>query len=221
MKTLTVTLPDGSTDSRKSDRPYTHAVIVVITEARRKLVLDAVQKTIDEAKAVIAVNEPLMNLPEQITAYDAAKAQLAYLDENVTETCVNRNGGTYEFTSARWLSRSYRNSVGTEDERRRGRIDSEGNFYGDTAGAHKRAADAALLATARGKVEDARAKLECAVKNYEAQDQAATVGRAFVLGWSQSVENARKAERDARECFPGTEVYTTTEIQVHVPKARR
>jgi len=36
MNTLTVKLPDGSTESRKSDRPYTHAIVVVITEAQRR-----------------------------------------------------------------------------------------------------------------------------------------------------------------------------------------
>jgi len=220
MKTLTVKLPDGTTDSRKSDRPYTHAIIVVVTEARRKLVLGAIEKTIAENEAVIAASGPLADLPDQIKAYAAAKERLAFLDEQITEECPRHDGTTYAFTCARWLSRSYRNQVGTEDERRRGRIDAQGNFYGDTAGLHKREADAALLATARGKVEAATAALAHARKSHAWAGERTTIGRASVYGWSQSAKNALKAEQAARDANPGAEIYTTTDIEVHVPKTR-
>lgn len=226
MKTLTVKLPDGTTESRKSDRPYTHAIIVVVTEERRRLVLDKIEKTIAEHEATISANAPLVELPEQIAAYAAAKARLAFLDEEVTETYLahrlNEDGSqaTYQHTCARWLARSYRNQVGTEDERRRGRVDMHGDFYGDTAGLHKRDADAALLATARGKVEKATAELARAREFYDRRSGQLTVGRASVHGWSQSAKNAAKAEQAAREENPGAHVYTTTEVSVHVPKAR-
>jgi hypothetical protein len=220
MKTLTVKLPDGTSDSRKSDRPYTHAIVVVITEDRRTLVLGAIEKTIAEHEAILAANAPLVDLPDQLKAYETAKACLAFLDEEVTEKGVNRDGAPYAFTCARWLSRSYRNQVGTEDERRRGRIDSQGNFYGDTAGLHKRQADEALLATARGKAEAATAALAHARQAHVGASARMTVGRAFVHGWSQSAKNALKAEQEAREANPGAQIYSTTEIDVHVPKAR-
>ena len=226
MKTLTVKLPDGTTESRKSDRPYTHAIIVVVTEERRRLVLDKIEETIANCKETIAANAPLVELPEQIAAYAAAKARLAFLDEEVTEAYpahrTNEDGSeaTYQHTCARWLARSYRNQVGTEDERRRGRIKSNGDFYGDTAGLHKRDADAALLATARGKVEKATAELAHAREFYDRRSGQLTVGRALVHGWSQSAKNAAKAEQVAREENPGARVYTTDEVSVHVPKAR-
>lgn len=226
MKTLTVKLPDGTTESRKSDRPYTHAIVVVITEDRRKIVLGAIEKTIAENEAIIAACAGLVDLPAQVTAYEAATARLAFLDEEVTETYVGRGQNpdgspqTYQHSCARWLCRSYRNQVGTEDERRRGRIDMDGNFYGDTASLHKREADAALLATARGKLEAATAALENARKRHAAESARVTVGKAFVHGWSQSAKNAVKAEQAARDSYPGARVYTTTEVEVHVPKAR-
>jgi hypothetical protein len=226
MKTLTVKLPDGTTESRKSDRPYTHAIIVVVTEERRRLVLDKIEKTIAEHEAVLAANAPLVDLPEQVAAYAAAKARLDFLDEEVTETYLahrtNEDGSqaTYQHTCARWLARSYRNQVGTEDERRRGRVDMHGDFYGDTAGLHKRDADAALLATARGKVEKATAELARAREFYDRRSGQLTVGRASVHGWSQSAKNAAKAEQTAREENPGAHVFTTTAVSVHVPKAR-
>lgn len=220
MKTLTVTLPDGTTDSRKSDRPYTHAIVVVITEDRRALVLGAIEKTIAEHEATLAENTSIIDLPEQIKAYAAAKARLAFLDEEVTEEYPRHDGTTYSFTCARWLSRSYRNQVGTEDERRRGRIDSQGNFYGDTAGLHKREADAALIATARGKIEAATATLAHARQSHARASEQMTIGRASVHGWSQSAKNALKAEQAAREANPGARIYTTTDIDVHVPMAR-
>lgn len=221
MKTLTVKLPDGTTESRKTDRAYTHAIVVVVTEERRKLVLGKIEKTIAEHEAIIAENTPLVDLPAQIAAYDAAKARLAFLDAEVTEEHPRNDGTTYSFTCARWLSRSYRNEVGTEDERRRGRIDMYGNFYGDTAGLHKTEANTALLATARGKVEASTATIAHTRKWHASQDEAMTVGRAHIHGWSQSAKNALKAEQAARESNPGALVYTTTEIAVHVPKARK
>lgn len=226
MKTLTVKLPDGTTESRKSDRPYTHAIVVVVTEDRRKIVLGKIEATIAENEAIIAANAGLVGLPEQAVAYEAARARLAFLDEEVTETYVgsgqNPDGSprTYEHSCSRYLSRSYRNQVGTEDERRRGRIDMDGNFYGDTASLHKREAGAALLATARGKVEAATAVLENARQRLATESERVTVGRAHVHGWSQSAKNAIKAEQAARDAYPGARVYTTTEIEVHVPKAR-
>jgi len=227
MKTLTVKLPDGTTESRQSDRPYTHAIVVVVTEDRRNLVLGKIEKTFADHEAIIVANAPLVDLPEQIEAYAAAKARLAFLDEPVTETYVvhgktNPDGSqaSYEHTSARWLCRSYRNQVGTEDERRRGRVDMYGNFYGDTAGLHKRDADAALLATAHGKVEAATSALTHVRKWHTEESERMTIGRARVHGWSQSAKNALKAEQTARDENPGTRIYTTTEIAVHVPKAR-
>lgn len=226
MKTLTVKLPDGTTESRKSDRPYSHAIIVVVTEARRKLVLDKLEAQIAEFEAVLAANAPLVDLPEQIRAYEAATARLAFLEEKVTEILVahgqNPDGSqrTVEHTCERWLSRSYRNQVGTEDERRRGRVDSQGNFYGDTAGLHKRQADEALRATARGVCEVATKALAEARAWHDKQSTRLTVGRASVHGWSQSAKNAQKAEQVARDNNPCAHVYSTTEIEVHVPKAR-
>ena len=80
MKTLTVKLPNGTTGSRKSDRLYTHAIVVVITEDRCKLVLGAIEATIAEHEATITANAPLVDLPEQVVAYAAAKGRLAFLD---------------------------------------------------------------------------------------------------------------------------------------------
>ena len=97
MKTLTVKLPDGTTDSRKTDRPYTHAIIIVITEARRTLVLGTIEKTIAEYEATIAANATLVDLPEQIKSYERAKARLAFLDEEVTEESARHDKPTYAF----------------------------------------------------------------------------------------------------------------------------
>lgn len=221
MKTLTVKLADGATESRKTDRSYTHAIVVVITEEHRKLVLGKIENKIADHEAVLAENTPLVNLPAQIAAYEAATARLSFLGAEVTEENLRNDGTAYTFSCARWLSRSYRNEVGTEDERRRGRIDSHGNFYGDTASLHMREATAALLATARGKVEASTAQLACDREWHVREDERVTVGRAFVHGWSQSPKNALKAEQAARDAHPGARVYTTTEISVHVPKARK
>lgn len=220
MKTLTVKLPDGTTESRKSDRPYTHAIIVVTTEARRTRVLGAIEAKIAEHEKILAANVPLVDLPEQVQAYEVAKARLAFLEEEVDEGIVRHDGSVAPFTCKRWLSRSYRNEVGTEDERRRGRIDREGNFYGDTAGLHKRQADEALLATARGKVEAATSALVHEQNRHSRESARLTVGSAHVYGWSQSAKNASKAEQAARDAHPDAHVYTTTDVDVHVPKAR-
>ncbi len=220
MKTLTVRLPDGTTASRQSDRPYTHAIIVVVTPAQRALVLGKIERTIAEHEAVIEKNAPLMTLPAQAAAYEAAKDRLAFLDEEGTEVRDAGAGKTFTFTCARWLSNSYRNEVGTEDERRRGRVDTHGNFYGDTAGLHKRDADKALLDTARGAVEAATASLETARRWLARESERMTVGRATVYGWSQSAKNALKAEQEARDVNPGAQVHSSTDITVHVPKAR-
>lgn len=222
MKTLTVKLPDGTTESRKSDRPYTHAIVVVITEDRRKLVLGEIEKTIADHEATIAANAPLVDLPEQIAAYAAAKERLAFLDEEVTEesSWLRNDGTTYKHTCARWLSHGYRNQVASEDERRIARLHNTEYCRGDVAGLHKRQADDALLATARGKVEAATKALAHARPWYAKRSEAMTVGRAFVHGWSQSAKNALKAEQVAREEHPAAQIYTTTDVEVHVPKAR-
>jgi hypothetical protein len=221
MNTLTVKLPDGTTESRKSDRPYTHAIVVVITEDRRKLVLGEIEKTIAEHEATIAANAPLVDLPEQIKAYEAAKVHLAFLDEEVTEesSWLRNDGTTYQHTCARWLSHGYRNQVASEDERRIALIHKT-DCRGDTAMLHKREAGAALLATARGKVEASTAALDHARKWHAAKSVEMTVGRAFVHGWSQSAKNAIKAEQAAREAHPAAQIYTTTAVDVHVPKPR-
>ena len=222
MKTLTVKLPNGTTESRKSDRPYTHAIVVVITEERRKLVLGEIEKTIAENEATIATNAPFVDLPEQVAAYEAAKQRLAFLDEEVTEqsSWLRNDGTTYAHTCARWLSHSYRNEVASEDERRIARLHNTPYCRGDVAGLHKREADEALLATARGKVEAATKALEHARAWYAKRSEAMTVGRAFVHGWSQTAKNACKAEQAAREEHPTAQIYTTTDVEVHVPKAR-
>jgi hypothetical protein len=221
MKTLTVKLPDGTTESRKSDRPYTHAIIVVVTEERRRLVLDKIEKTIAEHEATIAANAPLVELPEQASAYAAAQALLAFLDEEVTEerNSWGNDGKTYQHTCMRWLSQGYRNQVASEDERRIALLHKT-EVRGDTAMSHRRAAGDALLATARGKVEKATAELVHQREFYDRRSGQLTVGRASVHGWSQSAKNAAKAEQAAREENPGAHVYTTTEVSVHVPKAR-
>jgi len=225
MKTLTVTLPDGTTEARKSDRPYTHAIIVTITEERRATALAKIQKRIDEYEAIVAKNAPLVDLPEQVAAYEAAKARLAYLDEEVESTYQYTNQArhdkkSYTTKTARWLSRAYRNEVGTEDERKRGRIDSNGDFYGDTAFLHRNQADDALVATARGAIESAQLTLSSERGSYERQSERLRVGRVFVHGWSQSAKNAEKAAAAAREENPGATVSITTNITVHVPKSR-
>jgi hypothetical protein len=221
MKTLTVKLPDGTTESRKSDRPYTHAIIVVVTEERRRFVLDKIEKTIAEHEATISANAPLVELPEQVAAYAAANERLAFLDEEVTEerSSWGNDGKTHKHTCARWLSHGYRDQVASEDERRIALLHKTA-VRGDTAMSHRRAAGEALLATARGAVEKATADLAHQREFYNRRSGQLTVGRASVHGWSQSAKNAAKAEQVAREENPGAHVYTTTEVAVHVPKAR-
>ena len=221
MKTLTVKLPDGTIASRKSDRPYTHAIVVVVTEERRRLVLDKIEKTIADHEATIAANAPLVELPEQIAAYAAAKDRLAFLDEEVTEEkrSWGNDGGTYKHTCARWLSQGYRDQVASEEERRIALL-HKAEVRGDTAMSLRRAAGDALLATARGKVEKATADLAHQREFYDRRSGQLTVGRASVHGWSQSAKNAVKAEQAAREENSGAHVYTTTEVSVHVPNPR-
>jgi hypothetical protein len=221
MKTLTVKLPDGTTESRKSDRPYTHAIVVVVTEERRRLVLDNIEKTIADHEATIAANAPLVDLPEQVAAYAAAKDRLAFLDEEVTEerNGWGNDGKTYKHTCARWLSQGYRNQVASDEEKRIALLHKT-EVRGDTAMSHRRAAGDALLATARGKVEQATADLAHQREFYDRRSGQLTVGRASVHGWSQSAKNAAKAEQTAREENPGAHVFTTTEVAVHVPKSR-
>lgn len=217
MNTLTVKLPDGTSESRKSDRPYTHAIVVVVTEARRARVLGAIEKTIVEYEAVIAANAPLVDLPAEIEAYAAAKERLAFLEEEVTEDLDVGTGKIVPFRCARWLGRSYRNEVGTKDDPI---INSKGDYRGDIAGLHKRNADAALMATARGKVDAATESLVHARATHATQSQRTAIGKAWVHGWSQSAKNAAKAEQAARDMHPDARVYVTTDIAVHVPKAR-
>lgn len=76
----TVTLPDGTTGSRKSPRPYTHAVIVTHTEQEMQLVIAKYEARVREEEEQIAKLEQLADTDEARATHAAAVAAFALVD---------------------------------------------------------------------------------------------------------------------------------------------
>jgi hypothetical protein len=219
---FTVTLPDGRIESRSSlTRPYTHAVVVVVTAEYRQAKIDKAKADI-AAQADIAKNQPLTADPQAQAAYEAAKARVAFLNEEIDEVvtrdiCDKPLDKPYNRKGARWLSDSwkeqYRIVPGTvpgvprwKTFRREGLQDIQ-------------EAQATLRATPQGAIGEAQTLLVRLHESLLAQESI-VVGAASVYRWSQSAPNAEKGAAEACKDWPLCRVYVTSEVTVSTKKPK-
>jgi len=228
---LTVTI-DGQAFTRESDRAYTHAVVIVCTQAERDAKLAVIQARVDAAHADVAEATERLECAGEATAFAEATARLAYLEESVTEPLrgmtsegraplLNKTTGEIVMhTTLRYLSESYIDAIEDAmpiDKLAQTRRRSSAR---DIACSHCRSARAAVLATAHGKLEDARKRLareEAAHANAAAHY---VVGHITCENWSQSAKGAAKLADDVRKYRPDADIRITTDITVHQPKQR-
>lgn len=221
------------TFTRESDsRRYTHAVVVTVTEAERADRVGKAQAEIDQLEAAIAAATARLEEPGQAEAYTAAAAHYAYLQEQVTEPLrglasenfqpvVGQDGQVVMHTCPRYLADSYIDPI---------RDALEANIQGwqrggrarDIACSHSSKAREAVLATARGALEDATRKLEGEPgrPEYSARARLEHAKAHYVVGsvtcenWSQSHRGAQKLADDVRKYRPLAAVRITSDIEV-------
>ena len=200
MKTYSVTLRDGSTESRKSARPYTHAISVEYTQVYLDSVVGRYEREIAADTALIASLVDQAATEADAAAYAAAEARRAYLNELVPYTFKRHDGTVDTSQKARWLS----------DE-----FNPPGGAYSSRDGLDQvNKADAAIMATAQGRINRARANIELAQKAIERSREQIVVGSCFVSGWSMSFRNAQKAADKAHASYPGCVVGVSADIRV-------
>jgi hypothetical protein len=219
-KTYSITLPNGDVHQRKSGRPYTFAIATIITEEYRASVINKIATEIVFKNARIAFLAPLINLPEQIAAFEAAALRVVYLEEKVEETCVGFQGKPYTRTCERWLTDTFKTeTVGYEKPEQYGAASRAWNDAGLNA---IQAARAALEATAQGEIDKLAREIECAERNLAHQKSRLVVGSALEVNWSQSDKAAHNqaAQMSKRYMFCTVRVIRSDEIAVHVPKRR-
>jgi hypothetical protein len=146
---------------------------------------------------------PAAEVPEDRIAYETASKRLAYLEEPVTEECVGFDGSPYVATHPRWLSDAFRREHGGYGRRI---VD---------------AADAAVKATARGKLEVLQQSLSVQLEKEASIRRNFVVGTSRVYRWSMSEAAAERAAAAARRLYPMCCVVVSTEIGVLDKKPRK
>lgn len=195
-----VTLPDGSTATRKSPRPYTHAIVGVITEVERSIALERLEAERQALEAKIPALRAAAAEPAALEAYAAARAKVDLLEEPVTEICQRHDGTSYEGTHPRWLS-----DVAFPNGGGRTAVDA----------AHR-----ALRATPGYLLEEAEHALRAIPVRVTDAENRLTVGEAQVFGWSMSAGNAAKAAGTWQKHYPHRRIFVTDEIAARVPAPR-
>jgi hypothetical protein len=199
MKTYTVTLRDGSTDSRKSARPYTHAITVEYTQVYLDSVITKYEREIaaDEALIVSLTDEAATDAAKD--AYAAASKDYAHWNEYVPQMVTRADGTVHAYETVRWLANEHK----ALSHRER----SPGQLAYDKA-------TAVLHATALFRILRARTNIELAQKAIERSRERIVVGSCFVNGWSMSFRNAQKAADKAHASYPGCVVGVSADIGV-------
>lgn len=219
-RTLSVKLPDGTTATRQSDRPYLYAVLVVHTAEQRDLLVKKAEADIAEIEASIRKLEAESTDADHLE-WEEAKAAHDWLCEKVIED--GRDGKPYE--TQRWLTKAYRDSIGDTDGRPYGAEPSALNVV--------QAASRRVYATTFQKLIDQRQQLAYATGR---RDKAAAMivridGRAggtvdqamdqypegccAVHSWSQSLKGAQDLADTYRKNHPGMHVQLLSDITTH------
>jgi len=204
-KVLTVKLPDGSTESRKTPRDYTHAIIVTRTQVARDRALARITESLEFNKAKIVALSPQAQTADDRAAYAAAKSHEAYLEEIVTETLTNYDGKPYQHSCMRWLSDEFNAGKGK---------------FSDHGIKTIRAAVEAVMKTAQGEIDHLKKQVEIEEAALVRCSDRHQVGASFVFGWSQSAKGSAAQASKAQDENPSDKVTISTEIDVRVVQKR-
>ena len=190
----------NQTFTRESDsRAYTHAVVVVHTQAEH----DAeVAKAADKAaatRAKIAALEPLAADPADQGEEAFWAVEDARLEEKVMET---RKDGSVVAT-ARWLTDAFRRECGEVDD----------GTYNPLALRKRNAVTDAWGKTATRRLYWARRQLEIDLRYLESK-KSWPVGEVKCENWSQSAKGAAKLAEDVRRYRPLADIRVTADVEV-------
>ncbi len=205
-----VTLPNGETVERRSPRPYTHAIVTIVTEAYRTRRLAELDTKIIAARAEVERLSPAAAAPGAREAYEAAKSRRDYLDEQVQDG---------DRMIQRWLSDAFKTEASGLPKP--AGVPEYGGAWDGSGFKAVTACNAIYYATAIVQLEGAKDALECAIKQRAHYDQVYTVGNVLEVNWSQSAKNAAAcANKHNSGYHAGCEVLVIDDIKVHVPKRR-
>jgi hypothetical protein len=192
----TVTLPDGTTETRESDtRTYTHAVVVETTEAYKADRIKSAEAKIAKVQKRIQELEPKTQDPADVEAYRVAVERETFLQEKIDkEITVHGSGEKKTIQTERWLTDGFgRNTID--------------------------AAHAARNKTARGALEVAQNELTNA-QNELAAANVLVVGASHVSRWSMSAKGAQGGVAEAQKYSALKRIFITTDITVTDSKPR-
>lgn len=201
----TVTLPDGTTDTRESDtRAYTHAVVVVTTEAYKADRIAQAQRKLAELEAELVKVQAGVAAMTDADREQVAQLKAAYdhLEEEVVETRTRTDGSTYESKGPRWLSDAFR--VTHPGGKARDAID---------------AASKAFRSTLPEREKSLTQNIEAAKQQVKSAE-AIVVGKANVHRWSMSERGAQGGVADAQKWNGLKRIYVETNITVTESKPR-
>jgi hypothetical protein len=189
----TFTLPGGFSDTRESERAYTHVVVWVQTKEERDRRINKHLDEIADLEGKIAGLRAAAESEADKVAYKMAQGRLAYLQDDITEESTRSDGSKYTSTHPRWIS--------------------DAIFPGRNGRQALDHAYAAADATAQGKIDKLSERLKFAhTKLIGANER--HIGRSSVYRWSMSRRGAEIGVREVLKHAPLDNVYISTDIKV-------